>query len=109
MLGKSYFFQFRKSLDFGSGRHESLAFTIWREISRSLKEFLFMQPSIGSFDMVIFTELPEPDSHSLSLSLIIVLHLELLLNYPLKYILSKCRTCVLEGESKGMQIYKGNG
>ena len=56
-VGEKLFFQFRKSLDFGSGRHESLAFTIWREISRSLKEFLFMQPSISSFDMVIFPEL----------------------------------------------------
>lgn len=57
-------FLVEKSFDLGSGRHESLAFTIWKEISRSLKEFLFMQSSIGSFDMVIFTELPEPDSHT---------------------------------------------
>ena len=47
----------RKIIRLQSGRYESLAFTIWREISRSLKEFLFMQPSISSFDMVIFPEL----------------------------------------------------
>ena len=64
--GKCLLFLVEKAFDLGSGRHESLAFTIWKEISRSLKEFLFMQSSIGSFDMVIFTELPEPDSHSLS-------------------------------------------
>ena len=60
------FFKLRNnhSISGAGGRHESLAFTIWKEISRSLKEFLFMQWSIGSFDMVIFTELPSPaDSH----------------------------------------------
>ena len=46
-------FLFKKSHYCTSGRHESLSFTIWKEISRSLKEFLFMQPSISSFDMVI--------------------------------------------------------
>ena len=50
-------FCLRKIIRLQSGRYESLAFTIWREISRSLKEFLFMQPSISSFDMVIFPEL----------------------------------------------------